>query len=552
MLLRFFLLLLVTSQVMHLKAQSGVIYPKSVLNAASYAAPGLPHGSIARGSVFSIFGLGLGPSSSPGLAFPLSTTLGGVSVKVFQASTSVNAIPLYVGGGQVNAIMPSNAPLGRASVQVVFNGFSSNPAPITIVNSSFGIYAATGAGLGPGVFQNFNSQTDQPVNAPAVSAKPGQVITLWGTGLGPVPYADNIAPSPVSLTTPTEVFVGGQPASLLYNGRSPCCSGSDQIVFTIPSAAPLGCWVPVFVRTEGKFVSNSATISISADGSPCSEPANPFASSILKGGKVGDIDLKRSAIHDDYLMSSPVDFTSDLSAISFQELAGGTFAFSPSLSLPPAGACTTYSAAGDLRGYAVSLLPAATTRFLNAGATFTVAGPTDSRVITLLKPPQPDIAQLGKNLPGSGLLNNLFLNPGSSYTVTSTEGTDVGAIQATAANDPPLTWSNETQISTVNRTQPLVISWAGAPSGRPVEIEGVSFDSHTNSSASFFCIAPAGSNSFTVPNYILQNLPASPTSPAGAYLGVGALPTPAIFTATGLDTGVVSIQNLLGKNVIYQ
>jgi uncharacterized protein (TIGR03437 family) len=169
--------------------QTPLISPKSVLNAASYAAPGLPHGSIAQGSIFSIFGTSIGPSTpSPPLAFPLSTSLGGVSIKVFQGATSVNAYPIYVGAGQINAIMPSNAPLGRASVQVTINGIPTNPAPVTVVNASFGIYTINSAGIGPGVLFNYVSSSNQPINAPGTSATPGQVMTLWGTGLGPVAF----------------------------------------------------------------------------------------------------------------------------------------------------------------------------------------------------------------------------------------------------------------------------------------------------------------------------------------------------------------------------
>src|SRR5579859_1875805 len=97
-----------------------LIFHRGIVNAASFMQAGLPSGSIARGSLFSIFGARLGPASGPPAAFPLSTTLGGVSIQVTQGSTTVAAIPIFVGAGQVNAIMPSNAPLGKVSVYVTF------------------------------------------------------------------------------------------------------------------------------------------------------------------------------------------------------------------------------------------------------------------------------------------------------------------------------------------------------------------------------------------------------------------------------------------------
>ena len=205
-----------------------VIYYRGIVNAGSYMPSGLPSGSIARGSVFTIFGRGLGPASSPSLSFPLGTSLAGVAIQVIQGSSSVNAIPVYVSGSQVNAIMPSNTALGVNSVRVVYNNQTSNPVPVNIVNSSFGIYTATGTGIGPGIFQNYISgQT--PLNTNTMAAKPGQLAILWGTGLGPAPFPDNAAPTVMTLPTETEVFVGGISAQVAYSGRSGCCAGSDEI-----------------------------------------------------------------------------------------------------------------------------------------------------------------------------------------------------------------------------------------------------------------------------------------------------------------------------------
>lgn len=38
----------------------------------------------------------------------------------------VKAISLVVTANQVNAIMPSNAPLGKVAIQVIYNGTASN------------------------------------------------------------------------------------------------------------------------------------------------------------------------------------------------------------------------------------------------------------------------------------------------------------------------------------------------------------------------------------------------------------------------------------------
>jgi uncharacterized protein (TIGR03437 family) len=94
------------------------IAANGVLNAASNALVGWPNSSIAQGSIVSIYGTDLGPSSSPALAYPLQTTLGGVSVQVSSGSTMSNAIPIFVGPSQINAILPDSTATGAATLTV--------------------------------------------------------------------------------------------------------------------------------------------------------------------------------------------------------------------------------------------------------------------------------------------------------------------------------------------------------------------------------------------------------------------------------------------------
>ena len=117
-----------------------IINYRGILNAASLTPPGLNGSAIAQGSIFSITGQQLGPAAlTESSGFPLLTTLAGVSVKVTQGTTSVNAFPLVVSAGQVLAIMPSNAPLGPVSIQVTYNNDTSNMTTATVAANSFGI-----------------------------------------------------------------------------------------------------------------------------------------------------------------------------------------------------------------------------------------------------------------------------------------------------------------------------------------------------------------------------------------------------------------------------
>lgn len=297
-------LLILTAIASSAYAQLPHINYRGVVNAASFMAPGLPAGALAQGSAVTIFGTNLGPTSSPSLAFPLQPKLGGVSVVLQQGSTSVSAFPLYVSTGQVNVIVPSNTPTGVVSLQLIYNNARSNSVPVTIVGSSFGIFAIAG-GTGPGVLMNIVSDKVQPVNSLTSSATPSQLITLWGTGLGAGLNADNLAPQTGNLPVQTEVLVGGISAKVTYNGRSGCCAGIDQVNFEVPANAPLGCWVPVFVRTGGVTVSNSVTMAISSDGKACSEPSNAIAAPLIKGGSTARFLAARVAVHHDVGVSNP-------------------------------------------------------------------------------------------------------------------------------------------------------------------------------------------------------------------------------------------------------
>lgn len=124
---------------------------RGVVNAASFEGQGLPAGSIAQGSIFTIFGSNLGPAQYvQSGSFPLPAQLGGVSVSVAQGSTTLAAIPIFVLASQVSAIMPSNAPLGQVVVRVSYNNQTSNPATVNVVAVSRGGFHFPVRGLGRG------------------------------------------------------------------------------------------------------------------------------------------------------------------------------------------------------------------------------------------------------------------------------------------------------------------------------------------------------------------------------------------------------------------
>ncbi|HLK20698.1 MAG TPA: hypothetical protein VKT81_17210 [Bryobacteraceae bacterium] len=527
---------------------------RGVVNGASFTPPGLSGSQIARGSVFSIFGQGLGPATLTKVSgFPLLTTLAGVSVQVIQGNTIVNAFPIVVTANQVNAIMPSDAPLGRVAIQVTYNSTPSNTTAATVAANSFGIFAANSGGFGPGILYNFVAQNNQPLNSLVETAAPGQVITLWGTGLGPV-SVDNVAPAPGNLATPVEIFVGGVLASKQYSGRSPCCAGVDQIVFTVPASAPLGCYVPVQIRTAGTTLSNAVTMAIQKGGAPCSDPGNAIAPLFAKGGKVGAAILFRSMLRTDVDTSQPTDISTDAAMISFDSAPGGPLFFNSALSAPPPGSCTMYSVSGRRLILNIPAFASGLGNELDAGPTITITGTSQFSLSRALSPLY--TGYLGTNDPNFGASTLVFNTTGTTQ-ISALGGADVGLFQVAVPPAVQVNWLNRLQIETIDRTRPLTVTWS--PAGlqdSTMVIAGSNYDLLTNTTGTFLCTTSAAAGSFAVPSYILGALLASSNNFGGSYgvLALAAIPSLGLttFKASGLDTGVAVQIFASAKTVLFR
>jgi uncharacterized protein (TIGR03437 family) len=549
------LLLALSAAAVH--AQSPFIYYRGVVNVASYMPPGLPAGSIARGAQFSIFGANLGPATSPALAFPLSTTLAAVSISVAQGTTTVAAIPVFLSPGQINAIMPSNAPLGLVTLRVTYNNFRSNAATVRIVNSSFGIFTSTGTGQGPGSIQNYSTAA-LPLNALNAPAVIGQTEILYGVGLGPAIGPDNVAPVSANLPTQVEVFVGGVAALISYSGRAACCAGIDQINFQVPAGAPSGCWVPVFVRTEGAIVSNHVTMAIGPNASACSEPNNPLATALLTGGKIASFLAARMSVRHDVNVVSPVEAVTELLGGYVAQEKSNPYNFNPAFSFPPAGSCTVYTNSGLVPFIAPippGILP--TAGGLDPGS-MSISGSSGN--IAIQSPLTSFIGMAGANLGGSILQNpvfkgSLFLNPGQ-INITANGGSNVGSFSTSFTMPSAFTWNNRDTLSTVTRSQGLNVSWSGVPSGHSVFITGGAADFPSNSTTVFLCLAHPGDLSFTVPSAVLANMlplrQRALQSLGAIYVGEWPLASPNAIQASGLDSGTAMPAQILGKSVNFQ
>ncbi len=552
------------------------------VNAASYARAGLPNAGIAQGSMFVLFGFGLGPQVQANAAsFPLPKNLGGSSIRVTVGSATVDAIMLYALSFQVAALLPSNTPVGNGALTLTFNGTASNTVPIRVVPSSFGIFTRNQGGTGPGILFNFNSQTSQPVNSLVESAHPGQVMTLWGTGLSAVSGDEAGGPLPGNLSLPVEVYVGNKLVTPIYKGRSGCCSGIDQIVFTIPDGVA-GCYVSVAVRAGG-VLSNTATIAVTSSGSICSDPGGFSVTDLQKvqgGSTLNLADLTLGRIHPKLSLPGLGNLEGNL------DLGDGVFRHYPSaadvlasyrgsvgslLGLPSAGSCTV--AAFPYQDFFDAILQfggdVVGTTGLDAGAALNIAGPRGAKQLPRRQggaPGQPSYSYrvngdlIGGSVPGLPDSPSLpdYLDPGSYTEDNGPGGPQVGAFSASLTiPSSTVVWANQAALSNIPRSQDLTVTWTGGDAGGLVAVFGSAADPSVGAGAAFTCSARADAGTLTIPSWVLAALPASGVDPSNG-LTVGGLslgttvPQPTRFTATGIDAGFFNWAFIQLKNVVFQ
>jgi len=574
-----------------------VLDPASVSNAGSFIPSTYPNGGVTRGGTFIVkAAIGSTPLGVCGVTvaskFPIATNMGGTSMKITVGGTSVDVPMIYVvatgpctttGIDQLAGIVPSNTPTGTGTLTVSYNG-QSGTAPITVVDRGFGFFTINQGGTGAAIIQNFNSATDLVINTLATSAKPGQVVIGWGTGLGSDGNSDVNAPVPTDIPIPLELYVGGVQATVSYKGRSGCCSGIDQIVFTVPQGLS-GCYVPVVAKI-GNMVSNFTTMSIAPNGGPCSDP-NGLTSSDITNAQTknsvvyGILDMSRV----DSMLSigsagGPVTRVDQLVG-RINEMSYATFLGLAVRDISTPGSCMvwhTWGPNGSSSGYgyldstAVGtvdetpvFLEAKFNNTLNVGA-ITIQTPSRS-VSDILGSGQSYKIDMGGSayfiptIPGFPITGNATLDPGT-FTVTAPGGTTppnrptIGALsgQITVPKTPSIT--NFASLDTIDRTSTNVnVAWTDVDPNALVEIRGYSDagdGAHTTSA--FYCMERGSAGHFVIPAAVLLSMVPSISNGSTGLMNaidIGVSGTTR-FLAPGVDIGYLRYNLLFGKNSIYK
>jgi len=168
-----------------------------ILNNSSGIPPGLPNYGIAPSSIFIVTGSDLADPGVPVLqssAAPgLPLTLNGASITVVVNGVTTHPALYYTSPTQLAAVLPAATPVGTGTLTVTYDGANSNAASIQVVASAVGINHFNQIPIPLGVF---NPNVDIGVATDAItgslltftnSGVPGEIITLWATGLGADP-----------------------------------------------------------------------------------------------------------------------------------------------------------------------------------------------------------------------------------------------------------------------------------------------------------------------------------------------------------------------------
>lgn len=541
-------------------------------NGASYAPPQAPGSGLAQGGFFSIFGEEMaGAEGVINTTLPLPTELGGARVTVTSGETSYDAYLTFVRADQINAILPSDVPVGPAEIRVEFNGETSEPITVEVVAHAFGIFTATSRGAGPGSVTNFVSQTSQPINSSSTPIEPSGVVTIWGTGLIGTPGADDVAPLESGVLgdrqgeVQVEVLVGSKPVSqILYAGRSAEFPGIDQISVELAADTPGGCFVPLLVFLNG-VPSNEVTIAVGPADQQCSDPLNPLSSALVNGGGAGVLANVRLLGNVALSQALALDFSLDVFAGSFSQQSGAPFSYNRFFSLPPMGTCSRQDFRGiDLVGLLGGSFP--DLDFgpeLDAGANMTIMRDLqDERVV-----PQ-DAESVGRYVDtvGGGLAligepDPLYYEPGE-YSITSEGGSQVGAVDVSFTLPERPMWLDRgafTAETVVDRSQSLNISWEAGDEQAPQIMLVVAANVHlqTGIASGFLCLVPQSSGGLDVSPHYLSTVSASEAPGQGGpttlgFIGLGSLPVIQSYEAEGLDLGVALGATLELQSVMFQ
>ena len=219
------------------------ISPNGIQNSAAQT----PHNTVAPGSAVAIYGVNLAADVAAAPEGKLAQTLGQVGVRV-----GGQVVPLFfVSPGQINVQLPSNLVDGDHTLSVHMEGKPDASETFTVARNAPGLFT-TGAG---NTAIAVATHQDGSVISAHSPARHGEVVTLYGTGLGPYhpEPTDGVAvPSNTKypLADPVKLMSGKQQASPLWAGAAPAKIGVAVVQIKIDDSFPHGANAVVKVHVN--------------------------------------------------------------------------------------------------------------------------------------------------------------------------------------------------------------------------------------------------------------------------------------------------------------
>jgi uncharacterized protein (TIGR03437 family) len=214
----------------------------SIVNAADNQS-----GALAPNAIGTLYGANLaystaaaGQSSAESGLLP--ARLGTGESETILLVSNIPAGLYYVSPGQINFLVPPILPPGPTSVVVLTSGLYGPAISLTLAQAAPGLFQLD--------LQNaVATEVDGAVLSvltPSSPAKPGDIVSLWATGLGPTESVqlENYLQIPSSAApliagADLSILLDGSavdPIAIAYAGQAPGFAGLYQINFTLPAS----------------------------------------------------------------------------------------------------------------------------------------------------------------------------------------------------------------------------------------------------------------------------------------------------------------------------
>ena len=223
-----------------------VISSAGIINAAGPT----PDGTVAPGSIISIYGQNLAQTTAVGPSNPLSQAVGGVT-----ATANGILMPLiFVSPQQINAQVPVELAPGTYTLTVQSVGQQAVSGSFDVSRNAPGIFTMPNVQnlpLGAALHQDGSLITmDSP-------ARRHEIVSFYGTGIGPLQQniSDGFPAPPAPLDPAVDtvtINAGGVTVPATWAGAAPTLVGTDIVQLQIVDSIPSATTINVVVNVNGK------------------------------------------------------------------------------------------------------------------------------------------------------------------------------------------------------------------------------------------------------------------------------------------------------------